>query len=81
MSSIVLFAKPGCHLCDEASEAMVRAGLVFRQVDITADPALEAEFGILIPVVEVDGSAVFQAGMDAGSLPELIAEAEAEGRV
>lgn len=80
MSSIVLFARPGCHLCDVAKEAMLRAGTVFRQVDITADPGLQAEFGILIPVVEVGGVPVFEAGMDAGDLPELIAAAVAEAK-
>ena len=71
-SSIVLYGKPRCSLCDHAKDALIRAGVQFDEVDITSDPALMQEFGIFIPVVEVDGAIVFEAGMDPAALPDLV---------
>lgn len=75
MSRVVLYSKPGCHLCEDAREALERAGTGFREVDITSDPGLREEYGLTIPVVEVDGLPVFEAGMNPAGLPELVAEA------
>lgn len=75
MSDVVLYGKPGCCLCDDAGRALAAAGIGFRQVDITTDPGLMNEFGITIPVVEVDGFQVFEAGMNPSELAELVREA------
>jgi glutaredoxin len=80
LTSIVLFSRPGCHLCDNARKALVEARLQFTETDITADPGLEGEFGTLIPVVEVAGNPVFFAGMDPRDLASLVAEALEEGQ-
>lgn len=74
MSEVVLYGKRGCCLCDDAKVVMEGAGIGFREVDITGDPGLMAEFGVVIPVVEVDGVTAFQAGMNPDDLPDLIAE-------
>lgn len=75
MSSVVLFGRPGCHLCDDAREALDQTGIPFTETDITTDPGLEAEFGTLVPVVEVAGTPVFFAGMDPRELAEIVEEA------
>jgi glutaredoxin len=72
MSSVVLYGKPRCSLCDHAKDALTTAGVQFDEVDITSDPGLMQEFGIFIPVVEVDGTIVFEAGMDPAELPDLV---------
>ncbi len=72
MTSVVLYGKPGCGLCDHAKEALMGAGIEFDEVDITADPGLKQELGTLIPVVEVDGAVVFEAGMNPADLPDLV---------
>lgn len=72
MSEVVLYGKPGCCLCDQAKQALAEAGVKFREVDINRDEGLKAEYGIFIPVVEVDGEAVFEAGMNPDDLPELV---------
>ena len=77
MSEVVLYSKPGCCLCDHAKQVLIDANVEFREVDITTDEGLMAEFGIFIPVVEVDGVTAFQAGMSTADLPELVAEAQA----
>ncbi|HVL52481.1 MAG TPA: glutaredoxin family protein [Actinomycetota bacterium] len=75
MSDVVLYSKPGCCLCDDAKAALEIAGTAFREVDISRDPGLMNEFGVSIPVVEVGGHAVFEAGMNPADLPELVKQA------
>jgi glutaredoxin len=75
LSEVVLYGKPGCCLCDDAKAALHAAGIGFREVDINRDPGLFAEYGIRIPVVEVDGAPAFEAGMNPADLPELIDQA------
>jgi len=54
-----LYAKPGCHLCDDAREVIARVcaetGTTFAEVDITSSTELMAEYGEQIPVTFVDG--------------------------
>jgi glutaredoxin len=52
---ITLFSRPGCHLCDVAVTALEEIGEPFEVVDITSDPALEAEYWERIPVIMLDG--------------------------
>ncbi|MGN6162890.1 MAG: glutaredoxin family protein [Marmoricola sp.] len=56
---VVLYAKPGCHLCDDARTTIeaVCADLDvgFTEVDITTSPELMAAYGEQIPVTFVDG--------------------------
>ena len=72
MSAVYLYSRPGCHLCDNARAVLEAAGIAFEEVDITADPALEAEYGVFIPVVEQGGRQLFEAGMDPNELPGLL---------
>lgn len=72
LSRVILYSRPGCHLCDAAKRSLVGAGIAFEEVDITSDPALQAEYGTLVPVVEAGGRMVFEAGMDPGELPGLV---------
>jgi glutaredoxin len=54
-----LLTRAGCHLCVAAAETLERigaeAGLVPEEVDVDADPELQAEYGDRVPVVLVDG--------------------------
>jgi glutaredoxin len=56
---VLLYAKPGCHLCDDARRVVERVcaetGNSWEEVDITSSPELMAEFGEQIPVTFVDG--------------------------
>lgn len=72
MSEVVLYTKPGCSLCDAARRVLVREGVAFREVDINADAALKKEYGWFIPVVEIEGEWVFEAGMTPDDLPDLL---------
>jgi glutaredoxin len=62
-SRLILYARPNCHLCDEARaglEALQRDGADFEleEVDIDSDDALLRRYLERIPVVEVDGELV-----------------------
>jgi glutaredoxin len=54
-----LLTRANCHLCQAAAETLARigeeAGLVPEQVDVDADPELQAEYGDRVPVVLLDG--------------------------
>jgi glutaredoxin len=59
---VVLYTRPGCHLCDEAravvEQVCLEVGERFEEVDITAGPDSERlvrAFGEEIPVTFVDG--------------------------
>jgi Glutaredoxin-like domain (DUF836) len=64
----VLFGRSGCHLCDDAREALgrVRARVAFEllEVDIESDDALHARYLERIPVVAVDGEELFDFFVD-----------------
>ena len=68
MSRVVLYGRPGCHLCDEARAELerLRARLPFdlREVSIEGDAQLERRFTLEIPVIEVDGVVVTLAPVD-----------------
>ena len=56
---VVLYSKPGCHLCDDA-RAVVEAvceelGETFDEIDITTSEELMRSYGEEIPVTFVDG--------------------------
>ena len=56
---VVLYSKPGCHLCDDAREVVAAVcaelGESFDEIDITTSDELVREFGEQIPVTFVDG--------------------------
>ncbi len=59
MPEVVLYHADGCHLCERARAVVAglrdELGFELREVDITGDPALEAEYREWLPVVEIDG--------------------------
>ena len=59
MISLTLYSRPGCHLCDEMKAVVQHVGRTIpfelKEIDISSDPALEAEYGLEIPVLLVDG--------------------------
>ena len=56
--SIVLYTRPGCHLCEEVEAWLLEAGVTWQPVDITADAALFQRHKHRVPVVEWDGREV-----------------------
>lgn len=54
-----LYSRPGCHLCDELRGLCERLqgefSLQLTEVNIDADPTLQARYGEEIPVLFIDG--------------------------
>ncbi len=54
-----LLTRDGCHLCVAAAETVQRiaaeAGVGSREVDVDAEPELQAEYGDRVPVLLLDG--------------------------
>ena len=70
--SLVLYGKPGCHLCDDARVVLERVGAPFAEVDITSDDALHAAYLERIPVVTLDGEERFEYFVDEAALRGLL---------
>lgn len=58
-----MYVGAGCHLCERAlavvQEVREEVGFALEVRDITGDPALEAAYRELLPVVEIDGERAF----------------------
>lgn len=56
---LTLITRVDCHLCDVAKEAIARvataAGEQWHEVDVDADPELQAEYWDRVPVILLDG--------------------------
>jgi len=69
MTQIVVYSRPGCHLCEEAIETLVALhpkGYRFdlHEVDIESEEGLLRRMLEKIPVVEVDGEIVSELVLD-----------------
>ena len=65
---LVLYGRPGCHLCDDARAILLRVGAPFTEVDIERDDALHARLLERIPVVTLDGEELFEHFVDERTL-------------
>ncbi len=76
VSVVTLFAKPGCHLCEEALDVVRRVcehrPVELREIDISLDPTLNREYGERIPVLAVNGEELFEYFVDEGVLVERL---------
>lgn len=69
MKNVVVYSRPGCHLCEEALEAIVALhgeGYRFElvEVDIESDEGLLRRMLERIPVIEIDGRVVSELILD-----------------
>jgi glutaredoxin len=60
MSALVLYSRPGCHLCDDARAVLLAVGEPFEEIDIDGDDALLLTYLERIPVVTLDGVELFE---------------------
>ena len=71
-STVTLYGRPGCHLCDDARAVLerVRAERPFalREIDIEADERLLRAYLERIPVVALDGQELYDFFVDEADL-------------
>jgi glutaredoxin len=53
MIMLTLLVREGCHLCEDAREAIrtTAPGAVWQEVDVDSDPELRADWGDMVPVL------------------------------
>lgn len=77
MHDVVVYSRPGCHLCDVVKDTLTQlqgqADFQWREVDIDADPALRREYNEQVPVVFIDGRKAFKYRMEARQFLEFLA--------
>jgi glutaredoxin len=63
-TQVILYTRPGCHLCEEMKQQMVAANCAelysLTEVNIETDPELLARYRYEIPVVSINGVEVFR---------------------
>lgn len=56
---ITMLSRPGCHLCDDAREVIVRVagelGLAWTERDVTASEEDLRQYADMVPVTFIDG--------------------------
>lgn len=72
-AELILYSRPGCHLCEEALEELVALhgeGYLFelREVDIESDETLLRSMLERIPVLELNGEVVSELTLDQTSV-------------
>ena len=77
MPRVVLYTRPGCHLCDDVKRqlATLASELEFsaEEVNIESEPALRVRYGHEVPVVTVEGREAFRHRFDGPGLRKLLA--------
>ena len=73
MTVVTLYARPGCHLCDEARDAIVALRsevppFELREVNIEHDDGLLGRYLERIPVVAIDGETVSELELNLDSV-------------
>ncbi|HTG47575.1 MAG TPA: glutaredoxin family protein [Actinomycetota bacterium] len=78
MRTVVLYTRPGCHLCDDARASIEtvrdRVPFAFTEIDIGSDDDLVRDYGIRIPVVTIDGEERFEISVDPDELTAALTE-------
>ena len=60
---VIIYSRPGCHLCDEAKAAIMGAGcsdwFTLEEINIESDEELLRKYKYDIPVIAIDGTETF----------------------
>lgn len=76
---VVIYSRPGCHLCEEAKKAIKQAGCadayVLREVNIEDDPELLGRYKDDIPVITLDGVEAFRHRIESAEFAEALTRA------
>jgi glutaredoxin len=61
---LVIYSRPGCHLCDEAKEVMHASNCTeeytLEEINIESDPDLLKRYRFDIPVITINGEVAFK---------------------
>lgn len=61
---VILYTRPGCHLCEEAKQEMLKADCAgeytLEEVNIETDAILTERYGLEIPVIVINDVKAFK---------------------
>ena len=73
---VIVYSRPGCHLCDEAKDSIRAAGcdegFELEEINIETNKELLAKYRFDIPVITINGEEKFRHKVDAAKFRELI---------
>jgi glutaredoxin len=62
--NVIIYSRPGCHLCDEAKQNIEAAGCpdeyTLNEINIESDPDLLRRYQYDIPVITINGVEAFK---------------------
>jgi glutaredoxin len=62
--NVIVYSRPGCHLCEEAKQTIAAAGnsdeYTLEEINIEDDPELLERYQYDIPVITINGEEVFR---------------------
>ena len=66
---VIIYSRPGCHLCEDAKAAIMSAGcddqIVLDEINIETDDELLSKYRYDIPVITIEGVETFIHRVDA----------------
>lgn len=77
---ILLYTRRGCHLCEAVEDLLPHHAHAARVVDIGGDDRLEAEYGLRVPVLVIDGAVAAEGRIDESTLIVALARRGVTGR-
>ena len=81
MTTLTLYTKPGCSLCESAADALervrARAPFTLDIIDVGGDRDLLARYGQRVPVVLLDGEPIFEYFVDEDALEHMLTQGAA----
>lgn len=81
---VMLYTRPGCHLCDEAKSQiaplLAEFGTRLHEVNIDADPALRERYNLDVPVIFLAGRKIAKHRVDLSQFRRQLVEARNRSR-
>jgi hypothetical protein len=83
LTNLIIYSRPGCHLCDEMKAVVRRVSasipIALEEIDISGDTELERLYGLEIPVLLADGKKVAKYRIGEGELRRILKGLRAKG--
>jgi glutaredoxin len=77
---VVIYSRPGCHLCDEAKQAIAAAQCddqyMLEEINIETDPDLLRRYQYDIPVITINGVEAFRHRLNSEAFREKLQSKE-----
>ena len=81
---VEIYSKPGCHLCDEAKEVLIKAKKKFdmeiKEINIEEDHELFQKYRYDIPVIWINGRKTYKYRIDPADLHRRLEKEISSGR-